>query len=94
MERPISRLKLIQELSADERRWQPDPADWLKEQDNLAGDKTHPSVQHAHRINLNEVCEIRDWTHALGVSEQELRNAVAVVGDRADRVREFLTRRY
>ncbi len=93
MERPITRLKLIQELSAEERRWQPDPADWLKEQDNMADDKTNVSVQGRGRINLNEAREVKDWTHALGVSEQELRNAVAVVGDQAERVREFLTRR-
>lgn len=41
-------------------------------------------------INLNEPYEVRDWTQSLGVSEEELRRAVAAVGNSADKVREHL----
>lgn len=41
-------------------------------------------------INLNEPYEVRDWTKSLGVSEEELRRAVAAVGNSADKVREHL----
>jgi len=41
-------------------------------------------------INLNEPYEVRDWTKSLGVTEEELRRAVATVGNSADKVREHL----
>mgnify|MGYP001361171204 CR=1 FL=1 len=42
------------------------------------------------RISLSEDYEVRDWTQALGVSEQELREAVDAVGSSADKVRAYL----
>lgn len=42
------------------------------------------------RISLSEEYEVRDWTESLGVSEQRLREAVAAVGNSADKVREYL----
>jgi hypothetical protein len=44
------------------------------------------------RINLDEEYEVRDWAKKFGVSEDELRNAVRAVGDRADKVRQHLGR--
>ncbi|WP_447730460.1 DUF3606 domain-containing protein [Pseudoxanthomonas suwonensis] len=44
------------------------------------------------RINLSEDYEVRYWTEALGVSEQQLREAVAAVGSTADAVRRHLGR--
>lgn len=44
------------------------------------------------RINMNEDYEVRDWAKKFGVSEEELRRAVAQVGDRADAVRQHLGR--
>jgi len=41
-------------------------------------------------INLNESYEVRAWTQSLGVTEEELRRAVAAVGNSADKVREYL----
>ena len=41
-------------------------------------------------INQSEPYEIRDWTKALGVTEDELRRAVAAVGNSVDKVREHL----
>lgn len=41
-------------------------------------------------ISLGEDHEVRYWTKALGVSEHELRNAVAAVGNSAEKVRQHL----
>lgn len=92
MEDREHRLRLIQRLSAEERTWQPDPMDWLKEQDT-ADDKTKVGGQDRKRINLNEDYEVRDWTKSLGVTEEQLRKAVEVVGDQADKVREHLKKK-
>ena len=43
------------------------------------------------RINLSEAHEVRYWTRELGVSEEQLRGAIAALGSSsATRVREFL----
>lgn len=41
-------------------------------------------------INLSEPYEVRDWTNSLGVTETQLREAVAAVGSSADKVRQYL----
>jgi hypothetical protein len=58
----------------------------------MADEKTNAG-QDCNRSDLNEAYEVRDWTHSLSVSEHELRNAVAVVGDRADGIGGFPTGR-
>ncbi len=52
----------------------------------MSDDKTKTGGQDRKRINLNEDYEVRD----LGVTEQQLRDAVKAVGDSADKVREHL----
>lgn len=43
------------------------------------------------RISLEQPHEVRYWTRALGVSERELRNAIAAAGTHsATRIREYL----
>jgi hypothetical protein len=42
------------------------------------------------RISLGEDWEVQWWTKALGVSEENLREAVAAVGNSANAVREHL----
>ncbi len=44
------------------------------------------------RINLSEDYEVRYWTGALGVTEQQLREAVQAVGSTAEAVRRHLGR--
>ncbi|KWT94700.1 MULTISPECIES: DUF3606 domain-containing protein [unclassified Variovorax] len=56
----------------------------------MADDKTKVGGQDRNRINLNQDYEVRDWTQSLGVTEDELRKAVAAVGNQADKVREYL----
>lgn len=59
----------------------------------MADDKSKAGGQHRTRINLNQDYEVRDWAKTLGVTEHELRNAVAAVGNQADKVREFLKKK-
>lgn len=56
----------------------------------MSDDKTNRGGQDRSRINLSEDYEVRYWTESLGISEQRLRNAIAEVGDSADRVRAFV----
>jgi hypothetical protein len=56
----------------------------------MADDRNYVGGADRTRISLGEDYEIRDWTEALGVSEQELREAVDAVGNSAAAVRAFL----
>jgi hypothetical protein len=54
---------------------------------------TDDTTQEGHDrtfIELNELYEIRNWTNSLGVTEVELREAVAAVGASAEKVRSYL----
>lgn len=52
----------------------------------MADDKTKVGGQDRQRINVNEDYELQDWSKKFGVSKDELKRAVAKVGDRADDV--------
>lgn len=41
-------------------------------------------------ISLSQDHELRDWSNSLGCSEEELRQAVKVVGNSAEAVRTYL----
>lgn len=56
----------------------------------MADDKQVTGSPDRDRISLSEDYEVRDWTESLGVSEQELREAVDAVGNSADAVRAYL----
>jgi hypothetical protein len=45
------------------------------------------------RININQEHEVRDWANRLGVSPEQLKEAIHAVGDRADRVQDHLLAR-
>ena len=49
------------------------------------------SGQDRERINVNQDYELRYWTKELGVSAERLKQAVDAVGDRVEKVREYLT---
>jgi hypothetical protein len=83
-------IEMIQGLSTAERGWQPEPLYWLKEHDNMAYEKTMVGGQDLKRINVNEEYELRDWATALAVTPDELREAVAAVGERIDNLRAYL----
>lgn len=57
---------------------------------DMADDKSKPGRPDRDRINVNEEYELRDWSKSLGVTPEELKRAVAQVGDRADAVRQHL----
>ena len=44
-------------------------------------------------VSLNEDYEIRDWTKSFGCTEDELRAAVNAVGNSAEKVREYLSKK-
>lgn len=46
----------------------------------MADDPSKRGKQDRDRINVNEDYEVRDWAKSLGVSEDELRSAVAKAG--------------
>lgn len=56
----------------------------------MADDLTKRGKADRDRINVNEVHEVRYWTKALGVSEAQLRDAVAQAGVMAADVRKLL----
>lgn len=59
----------------------------------MSDDTMNRGAQDRARINLNQDYERRDWAKSLGVTEDELKEAVHNVGDRADKVREYLKHR-
>ncbi|WP_306602506.1 DUF3606 domain-containing protein [Azonexus sp.] len=46
--------------------------------------------QDPHTINLNQPHEVDYWTEKLGVTEQQLRNAVGAVGNSVQKVEDHL----
>lgn len=42
------------------------------------------------RINVNQEHEVRDWAQKFGVSTERLKQAVRAVGDRVEKVKEYL----
>jgi hypothetical protein len=56
----------------------------------MSDNKSNRGAPDNLRIDVNDRNEIRNWTQSLGVSEDELRQAVEAVGPVAARVREHL----
>jgi len=54
-------------------------------------DKAHG--QDRQRINVNQDYELRDWAKSLNTTPDRVKEAVQAVGDRADKVREYLGQR-
>ena len=56
----------------------------------MADDLKNRGAQDRARISMTEEHEVRYWTHALGVSKEQLAAAVAKVGNSAQAVRREL----
>jgi Protein of unknown function (DUF3606) len=56
----------------------------------MADDKSKTGGQDRQRINVNEAYELRDWAAKFGVTIEQLKQAVAQVGDRAAEVEQHL----
>jgi hypothetical protein len=59
----------------------------------MSDDKSKPQGQDRQRINVNQEYELRDWAKSMNTTPEKLKEAVQAVGDRADKVREFLGQR-
>lgn len=57
---------------------------------HMADDRTNRGPEDRLRINVHEQHEVRYWTQALGVTEEQLKAAVKEVGVMADAVRRHL----
>lgn len=56
----------------------------------MSDDKTKVGGQDRQRIALKQPHELRDWAKTLNTTPEKLKEAIAAVGDRADKVREYL----
>lgn len=56
----------------------------------MSDNKQQAGGQDRERINVNQDYELRDWSKSLGVTPERLKEAVQAVGDRAEKVREYL----
>jgi hypothetical protein len=56
----------------------------------MSDDRTNRGSPDRDRIDLNDPDEVRNWTKSLGVTEDQLREAVRTVGSQAAKVREHL----
>ena len=56
----------------------------------MPDDRSKVGGQDRTRININEEYEVRDWADRFGVSQEDLKAAVARVGDRVHAVERYL----
>ena len=59
----------------------------------MSDNKQSSGGQDRKRINVNQDYELRDWSKKFGVTPEELKKAVASVGDRAEAVEKHLKQR-
>ena len=58
----------------------------------MSDDKSKTGGQDRKRINVSQDYEVRDWAARLGVTPDELREAVKAAGDEAAAVEAYLKR--
>ena len=56
----------------------------------MPDDKSNSGQQDRERINVNQYYELRSWAKSLNTTQDKIKEAVQAVGDRADKVREYL----
>lgn len=56
----------------------------------MSDDKSKSGGQDRERINVSQDYELRDWAKSLNTTPERLKEAVKAVGDRAEKVREYL----
>jgi hypothetical protein len=59
----------------------------------MSDDRNKPGGQDRQRINVNEDYELRDWAKSLNTTPERIKKAVQAVGDRADKVRQYISER-
>ena len=58
----------------------------------MADDKSNSGGQDRERINVYQDYELRDWAKSMNTTPERIKEAVQAVGDRAEKVREYLGR--
>ena len=56
----------------------------------MSDDKANRGSPDRDRIDMNDPDEVRNWTKSLGVSKEQLEEAVRAVGSVASKVRQHL----
>jgi hypothetical protein len=56
----------------------------------MSDDKSNRGTPDRDRIDMNDPDEIRNWTKSLGVSKEQLEQAVKAVGSHASKVKDYL----
>jgi hypothetical protein len=56
----------------------------------MSDDKSKSQGQDRQRINIHQDYELRDWAKSLNTTPDRIKEAVQAVGDRAEKVREYL----
>jgi hypothetical protein len=56
----------------------------------MPDDKTKSGGQDRERIDVHQDYELRDWAKSLNTTPERVKEAVQAVGDRAEKVREYL----
>ena len=59
----------------------------------MPDDTNKSGGQDRQRINVNQEHELRDWAKTMNTTPEKLKEAVQAVGDRADKVRDYLGQR-
>ena len=59
----------------------------------MSDDKSKPGGPDRKRVNVNEDYELRDWARSLNTTPERVKEAVTAVGDSAEKVREYLSRK-
>ena len=57
----------------------------------MSDDKSKSQGQDRQRINIHQDYELRDWAKSMNTTAERIKEAVQAVGDRADKVREYLS---
>lgn len=52
--------------------------------------RAKPAVQDRERVNVNQDHEVRDWAKSLKTTPERVKEAVRAVGDRVEKVRDWL----
>ena len=56
----------------------------------MSDNKAQSGGQDRERINIHQDYELRDWAKSLDTTPERIKEAVQAVGDRAEKVREYL----
>jgi hypothetical protein len=56
----------------------------------MSDDKQKSGGQDRQRINIHQDYELRDWAKSMNTTPDRIKEAVQAVGDRAEKVREYL----